>query len=190
LQGTFVSIVIRFIAVLLAALLLPTAADADAYRCKAKNGSILYSDSPCPPGTVASKNIDRLIDACTTPECISQKKLNEEAALQRLEAQKLESERYQERLLKAEELRLRELAVAKEQMALAIMERQMRMMESEAGGYSAYGYPGYWYPGYGYPAYGYPYLPGRGWLRPNPPRNPSSGSRAGPEVPSSATGRR
>jgi hypothetical protein len=131
----------RFIALLACVPVLAPLAHADALRCTFSDGSTLYSDSPCPRGTVASRSIARLVDACATAECTNQRRLNEQAAWQRLQADKLESERYQERLLRAEELRLREMALAKEQLALAVLEHQARLQEYEMLATPLYAYP-------------------------------------------------
>jgi len=124
---------------------LSTAAQADVFRCVGPDGKTLYSDAPCPHGTVRKSNITDAVGACNSAECESKRQQTLNDARERLRAEKTElAEMTQKRLE-------RERAAFEEQRWRQAVESQMAASANQAA--QAAGNPIY-YPAYPlYPAY-------------------------------------
>lgn len=128
------------VAVFATVLLAPGGAGAETFRCTTFDGATLYSDTPCPPGSVSSKNVTERIGQCTTDECTAERRRTEQEALQRLQSQKDEIARYRELRLREEETRLRAATAERNENILAALEARIEQL-AQAQATPVYFYP-------------------------------------------------
>lgn len=94
-------------------------AAAEVYRCVGPGGRTLYSDSPCPHGSVSAREISQEVGACVTDACAAKREAQTDAALRKLREDKTELARMQELRVRQEEAWLKATAAQREAEATA-----------------------------------------------------------------------
>ncbi|HZP94430.1 MAG TPA: DUF4124 domain-containing protein [Burkholderiales bacterium] len=114
-------------------------ASAEVYRCVGPGGRTLYSDAPCPHGSVSAREISQQVGACVTDTCAAKREAQTDAALRKLQQDKTELARMQELRVRQEEAWLKATAAQREAEAAAAR------YAPQEDSYGAF-YPLWWFP--------------------------------------------